>query len=287
MRWQKGRRSHRIEDRRGMKATGGIGIIGIIIVLLGWFMGINPATLMQFVETSGDMTGNHATSEKTGIPNPADEVADFTSVILASSEDAWQAKFNEHGLKYRPTTLVTFDNRVRSACGITSSATGPFYCPSDEKIYIDFNFINQMQRMGAQGDFAFAYVIAHEVGHHVQNQLGTLPQAYKIMQSTSQENANKISVLIELQADCYAGIWANYIANGHIQGVSLEQGDLQEGMRAAQAVGDDTISASAGRSVHPENFTHGSASARQQWLQRGITYGSLEQCDTFANYRTP
>lgn len=284
MRWKQGRRSSRIEDRRGAKGVkaGGIGIFGIIVVLIGWFMGVDPRTMMKVVETGGALTGGQSTQVRTGTPDQSDEVADFTSVILASTEDAWQHQFAQIGKRYQPTTLVAYDNRVQSACGISSSAVGPFYCPGDKKIYIDFSFLEQMKRMGARGDFAYAYVIAHEVGHHVQNLLGTLPKAHRMMHQSDKTTANQISVRVELQADCYAGMWAHHIRQGNVRGVALERGDLQEGMNAAQAVGDDTISASAGRTIHPENFTHGTAQQRQQWLQRGIQYGDFQQCDTFS-----
>lgn len=278
MRWKNARRSQNIQHRSSLKG-GSIGIAGLAILLIGWFFGIDPQTLLQVVE-SGNLSSQNTNQRQT--PNAQyRELADFTSVILASSEDIWQPIFAQHNLQYRPTTLITYDHRVQSACGINTSATGPFYCPSDENIYLDLSFIHQMQRMGAQGDFAFAYVIAHEVGHHVQKLLGTLGQAHKAMQSLPKTQANQISVRIELQADCYAGIWAHNIASNRIANLSLDANDLVEGMNAAQAIGDDRLLEAAGARIHPENFTHGSAKQRQHWLSQGIQHGSLSHCNTF------
>ena len=204
----------------------------------------------------------------------------FASVVLADNEDVWNRVLHEQAnVDYRDPSLVMFSGVVNSACGTAQSAMGPFYCPNDQKIYMDTDFFRTMsQRMGAGGDFAYAYVIAHEVGHHVQNQLGILEQSMAARQRSDQATANRISVLTELQADCFAGIWAR---QANEQFGSLEPGDIEEAIGAAEAVGDDTLMANAGRAVVPDAFTHGSSQQRMDWFQRGFKSGQIGQCDTF------
>ena len=276
MRWQSGRRSSNIRDRRGSSAAkaGGIGIGSIVIVLIGWFLGIDPSVMLGFV----DSTTPQAPANQSAGSAPQDEIGDFISVMLASNEDVWQTQFKRYNLPYRTPTLEIFTSATRSACGAASSASGPFYCPGDETIYIDPSFINDMKRMGAPGDFAFAYVIAHEYGHHISHLTGTLTEAHRAMQRTDKTRANQISVRLELQADCYAGIWAANLENHNID---IEAGDIEEALKAARAVGDDRIMADAGQSVRPENFTHGSSEQRMQWFQTGLKNGDMNACNTF------
>ncbi|UJF25398.1 neutral zinc metallopeptidase [Suttonella sp. R2A3] len=280
MRWKQGRRSGRVSDRRGKgAAVGGIGLTGIIIVLVGWFMGVDPRMMLGLVDAGSSMLGgSSSTTDKP--PAEDDEIAQFISVVFASNQDVWDKQLARYGERYQQASAVIFDGNVQTACGINSQAVGPFYCPGDKTVYLPPSFINDLRRLGGAGDFAFAYVIAHEVGHHVQNLLQTLPQAHQAMRGRSKSEANAISVALELQADCYAGIWANHVER--TSDIQLEAGDLQEGLRAAAAVGDDSIMQDAGRSVHPESFTHGSAEQRQYWLNQGIRYGSIERCDTFS-----
>ena len=276
MEWQNNRRSSNVEDRRGGGALvgGGIGLGGLLIVLIGWAFGIDPGTMLGFVEGSG--IGQSQSSTGSG---KDDEAKRFLGAVLASTEDVWQPIFRQYGKSYREPTLVLFEGQVQSACGISSSATGPFYCSADQKLYIDPSFYREMQKMGASGEFAFAYVVAHEVGHHVQNLLGTLGQAHRYMRQVSKTEANQISVRIELQADCYAGIWGNKLEK--YSTIRLEDGDIREGLKAAEAVGDDTLMQRAGGRVNPANFTHGTAADRMRWLNNGLQYGEINRCNTF------
>lgn len=276
MRWQQGRRSTRVSDRRGVKA-GGIGIIGIIVVLAGWYFGIDPNTLMSVVDTGQQVVGKQSAGKT---PRKDDETAQFISVVFASTQDAWKQIFHQMNIPYNPADLVIFDGNVKSACGITSMAVGPFYCPRDRTVYLAPAFIHELNKLGARGDFAFAYVIAHEMGHHAQNLLGTLDKTHRAMAQSDRKTANAISVATELQADCYAGIWAHHLES--VSNIRLEPGDLNEGLSAAASVGDDHIMQQAGRSVHPEQFTHGSAKQRQYWLERGIESGNPAECNTFS-----
>lgn len=277
MRWQSGRRSSNIRDRRGSPAAkaGGLGLGGLVIILIGWFFGIDPTAMLGLAE---GLQGQGQSGKPTASSAPQDEIGDFISVMLASNEDAWQAQFKKYRLNYRTPTLEIFSSATRSACGAASSASGPFYCPGDQTIYIDPSFINDMKRMGAPGDFAFAYVIAHEYGHHISYLTGVLAEAHRAMQRNDKVRANQISVRLELQADCYAGVWAANLQKHNIQ---LEPGDIEEGLKAARAVGDDRIMASAGQSIRPENFTHGSSEQRMQWFQTGLKSGDMAICDTF------
>ena len=276
MEWQNNRRSSNVEDRRGGGALvgGGIGLGGLLIVLIGWAFGIDPGTMLGFVEGSG--IGQSQSSTGSG---KDDEAKRFLGAVLASTEDVWQPIFRQHGKTYREPTLVMFEGQVQSACGISSSATGPFYCSADQKLYIDPSFYREMQKMGASGEFAFAYVVAHEVGHHVQNLLGTLGQAHTQMRRSNKATANQISVRIELQADCYAGIWGNKLEK--YSNIRINEKDIRNGLKAAEAVGDDTLMQRAGQRVNPANFTHGSAADRMKWLNTGLQYGEISRCNTF------
>ena len=207
-----------------------------------------------------------------------DEASDFIARVLGDTEDTWTKLFAEAGDTYRPPVLVLFENGVSSACGFTSAAVGPFYCPGDDKVYIDLGFFRELQRMGAGGDFAQAYVLAHEVGHHVQNLLGVSMAVQRRQRQLPKAEANRLSVLTELQADCYAGVWAHH---AHTDRQLLEPGDLEEGMNAAAKIGDDALMSRAGARVRPEAFTHGSSEQRQQWLYRGLETGDPQACDTF------
>ena len=276
MEWQNNRRSSNVEDRRGGGALvgGGIGLGGLLIVLIGWAFGIDPGTMLGFVEGSG--IGQSQSSTGSG---KDDEAKRFLGAVLASTEDVWQPIFRQYGKSYREPTLVLFEGQVQSACGISSSATGPFYCSADQKLYIDPSFYREMQKMGASGEFAFAYVVAHEVGHHVQNLLGTLGQAHTQMRRSNKATANQISVRIELQADCYAGIWGNKLEK--YSKIRIDEKDIRNGLKAAEAVGDDTLMQRAGQRVNPANFTHGSSADRMKWLNTGLQYGEISRCNTF------
>ena len=276
MEWQNNRRSSNVEDRRGGGALvgGGIGLGGLLIVLIGWAFGIDPGTMLGFVEGSG--IGQSQSSTGSG---KDDEAKRFLGAVLASTEDVWQPIFRQYGKSYREPTLVLFEGQVQSACGISSSATGPFYCSADQKLYIDPAFYREMQKMGASGEFAFAYVVAHEVGHHVQNLLGTLGQAHTQMRRSNKATANQISVRIELQADCYAGIWGNKLEK--YSNIRINEADIRNGLKAAEAVGDDTLMQRAGQRVNPANFTHGSSADRMKWLNIGLQYGEISRCNTF------
>jgi predicted metalloprotease len=245
----------------------------LVVVLLGG----NPLQVLQMLEGGGGPAP--ATDTPDGAP-PADETGAYLSAILAMTEDVWNGIFAQSGLDYREPTLVLFSGSVQSACGFSTAATGPFYCPPDQNLYLDTSFFQDLAQMGGPGDFAQAYVVGHEVGHHVQTLLGTSDFVRSRQQSAgSQAEVNELQVLMELQADCYAGVWAHHAnATGRI----LEPGDVQEGLAAAAAIGDDRIMQRAGREAVPESFTHGSAEQRQQWLETGLQTGDVQACDTFA-----
>lgn len=277
MRWRSGRRSSNVEDRRGspgrprrrgIQVGGGMGLLIVIIMLL---LGQNPLSLLGGGESPAPAPGNEAAAVR-------DEEADFISVVLADTEDTWQSLFKAGGERYQPPRLVLYDGMVQSACGFSSAAAGPFYCPGDRKIYLDLGFFRELSRMGAIGDFARAYVLGHEVAHHVQNLTGTMDQVNRLRTRVSTNDANALSVLTELQADCYAGVWAHH---AHRQRNILERGDIEEGLAAAAAVGDDRLQRMAGRGVHPESFTHGSSKQRAHWFRTGLDSGSIAACDTF------
>jgi hypothetical protein len=295
MRWRGGRRSENVEDRRGARIgfpaggrRGGVRLGGgslILIVLVMWLLGMNPLELLGLLAGTGSGTSLEIpdASHRGGVapPPPAsDEAADFVSVVLGDTEDVWSEIFASAGERYRPPKLVLFTDLVRSACGMAQSAMGPFYCPLDQRVYIDLGFFRDLHdRFDAPGDFAQAYVIAHEVGHHVQTLLGTSQRVREARQRMSQEDGNAMSVRLELQADCYAGVWGHH-ANRSRQ--LLEEGDVEEGLGAAAAIGDDRIQRQTQGTVVPESFTHGSSAQRVEWFRRGLECGSLESCDSFA-----
>jgi predicted metalloprotease len=277
----KGRRqSSNIEDRRGMSArrkvgVGG-GIVTIIIALVVMLLGGDPREVLQMMETQQPSTEQVSDYQPTAHEQ---ELAEFVSVTLADTEDVWQKLFENSGLTYREPTLVLFSGAAESACGFAQSATGPFYCPGDEKVYIDVNFLEELQqKLGAQGDFAVAYIVAHEVGHHVQKQLGVLEQVHNLRGQVSEAAYNAQTVKLELQADFYAGIWAH-----HAQKMKniLEAGDIEEAMNAAQAVGDDRIQMQSRGYVVPDSFTHGTSLQRMSWFKKGFETGNVNNGDTF------
>ncbi|MDJ0640490.1 MAG: neutral zinc metallopeptidase [Paracoccaceae bacterium] len=281
MRWQGRRGSSNIEDRRRspVRTGGSIGIVGMLLVLgLGYFFGIDVTPFLQG-------QGGGSTQIQTGELTEADKRAgEFVSVTLADTEEIWAEIFRRQvGKPYNPATLVLFKGITQSPCGNASGATGPFYCPADRKVYLDTNFFTTMQnRMGAGGDFAAAYVVAHEVAHHVQNELGVLGQANRIRGQVSQAESNQISVRVELQADCYSGVWAR-LADAKFD--TLERGDIAEAMNAARQIGDDTLQRSAGRVPQPHTFTHGTSEQRQRWFARGYETANVAECDTFGTER--
>jgi len=275
MRWTGGRRSDNIEDRRGMGggtliAGGGIG--SVVLVLLALFFGFDPGAILQT-----DQPSPPTTQAPSGSP-AHDEEREFVSVVLADTEDTWRELFQKMGRQYREPKLVLFTNSVQSACGMAGAAVGPFYCPSDQKLYLDLSFFRALrERFRAPGDFAQAYVIAHEVGHHVQTLLGITDNVAPARQRGGSQ-ANATSVRVELQADCLAGIWAHHAKRSRD---ILEEGDLEEALNAASAIGDDRLQRQAQGRVAPETFTHGSSKQRVKWFGRGFETGDLRQCDTF------
>ncbi len=279
MRWQGRRQSRNVEDRRsvgGKAALGGGGILGIIVILVVVFLGGDPRPLMQELE-------NAAPRNEPGPAaiNPAeDELREMVSVVLADTEEVWGQLFAQLGKQYREPKLVLFSRSVDSACGFQSAATGPFYCPPDQCVYIDLSFYEEMEdKLGAPGDFAQAYVIAHEVGHHVQNLLGISDEVHQLQQRASKEEANQLSVRLELQADFFAGVWAHHAErNWRI----LEPGDLEEALRAATAIGDDRLQMQSRGYVVPESFTHGSSEQRTRWFTRGLKTGDMTDGDTYS-----
>ncbi len=296
MRWGEMRRSENVEDRSGMRPRGGlggggmkIGLGGIILALIASvLLGVNPFSLL------GGMSAPEPASQVAppGRPGPAgggraapsaDPTKEMVARVLGDTEDVWNALFKAMGAQgYPKPNLVIFEGQVRSACGFASAAVGPFYCPGDGKLYLDTAFFDQLsKKFGAPGDFAQAYVVAHEVGHHVQNALGTMQQFDRLMQRVSPAERNALQVRLELQADCYAGVWGHFAAKRNL----LEQGDLEEGLRAAAAVGDDQIMRRTQGYVVPDAFTHGSAQQRMYWFRRGLETGDPRRCDTFTETR--
>jgi predicted metalloprotease len=285
MRWSDGRRSDNVEDRRGMSApavAGGVGIVGILLAIAVALLGGDPFVVLQ--QFSGGSSPFGPQPAQVGRPGPRvpadDKLADFVSVVLADTEDTWTREFRENGGTYRAPKLVIFDGVVASACGRAAGAMGPFYCPNDEKVYIDLAFYRQLrQQMGAPGDFAQAYVIAHEIGHHVQHLMGIDTKVQRLQRQVSQTQANQLSVRLELQADCLAGVWAHRTAT---QRRTLEEGDIEEALNAAGRIGDDTLQRQSTGRVRPDSFTHGSSAQRQRWFARGLQSGDMNQCDTFS-----
>ncbi|MEW4372272.1 KPN_02809 family neutral zinc metallopeptidase [Paenibacillus kandeliae] len=278
MKWQGRRESGNVEDRRGMggKTLVGGGIGGVIVIIIVILLGGNPSSLLGGM-TSGTTTqtaGNYQGTEQ------EEQLADFVSVVLADTEDVWSDVFKQQGLTYTDPTLVIYSGSVQSACGTASSAVGPFYCPGDQKLYIDLSFYDELkQQFQAPGDFAMAYVVAHEVGHHVQNLLGTMDKIEPYRQKLSEKEFNThYQVRLELQADYYAGVWAHYEQGKNL----LEQGDLDEALTAASAVGDDTIQQKAQGYVVPDSFTHGTSEQRKRWFNKGFESGTIAGGDTFS-----
>jgi uncharacterized protein len=295
MRWRTGRRSDNIEDRRGVRAGAGGGVrspvgrrtaagggLGLLLLLvLGLLFGVDPALLvgltgsMQEPDTRREVPAGYA-----GLTAARqDELADFVSVVLADTEDTWRELFAAGGARYREPRLVLFSGQVRSACGFAEAAVGPFYCPGDEKVYIDLSFYDDLKhRFKAPGDFAQAYVIAHEVGHHVQNLLGISPEVSRAQRAAGRAESNRLSVMLELQADCFAGVWAHHADRDRS---ILEQGDIEEGLNAAAQIGDDRMQRRSAGFVVPDSFTHGSSEQRVRWFRRGLQSGSMQGCNSF------
>jgi predicted metalloprotease len=299
MRWQGRRQSENIRDVRDSgggigglgggssrgpfvvrRASGGsIGIL-IVIVIIAWIAGINPLELLSGGGGGTVSTGPAPQGQTNSVRSGAsDEMRDFVATVLADTEDTWKEVFAEHGQKYTEPTLTLFSGSVQSACGAASAASGPFYCPNDQNLYIDLDFYEELrQRFGAPGDFAQAYVLAHEVGHHVQNLLGILDKVHSAEARLSEGDANALSVRTELQADCLAGVWANHTQKEGI----LEEGDIDEALTAAAAVGDDTIQRRTQGYVVPETFNHGTSAQRKTWFTHGFKGGDIDSCDTFS-----
>jgi len=278
MKWTGRRESGNVEDRRrlsGGKIALGGGAIGIIILLINLFMGGDPNQLLQQMQQV-----NAGQEQPVNISPEEDEMAKYVSVALADNEDVWHQIFKENGMEYREPKVVLFRDATQSGCGNASSATGPFYCPADEKVYIDLTFFDELKiRFGAEGgDFAIAYVLAHEIGHHVQHLLGTSDKVHEQQQQLSETQGNKLSVALELQADFYAGVWAN--RNNKMKNV-LEDGDIEEALSAASAVGDDKLQKKAQGYVVPDAFTHGTSEQRMRWFKKGYTTGLVSEGDTF------
>ena len=278
MLWGDGRRSENVEDRRGIGvggiAGGGVGVV--VIALIAMFFGVDPRVILQ---EAGQGQAPSGQQQAVPVDPVQDKLKDFVSVVLADTEDTWGEIFQRGGFTYEMPKLVLFTGAVRSACGLAQSAVGPFYCPGDRKVYIDLDFYKMLEkRFGAPGEFAKAYVVAHEIGHHVQNLLGISGKVHAAMERANRERANQLSVRQELQADCYAGIWANHANRSrHI----LEAGDVESGLNAAAAIGDDRLQKQTQGYVAPESFTHGSSAQRVQWFRRGLESGELSACDTF------
>ena len=284
MRWEGNRESDNVEDRRssggGMPVFGGrsIGIGTIVIALVGgWVLGINPLTILGLLSGGSPAQVQQAPAQR---PPADDKMARFVSTVLADTEDVWTDVFRQRGGTYQEPHLVLFRGATPTACGTGQAAMGPFYCPSDRKVYIDLGFYQTLKdRLGAPGDFAQAYVIAHEVGHHVQNLLGISEKMDQARGRVSQADYNRLSVRLELQADCFAGVWANHAQRAR---QILEQGDVEEAMNAAAKIGDDALQRSRGGAVVPESFTHGTSAQRQRWFDAGLKSGSMQRCDTFS-----
>ena len=288
MRWGDLRRSGNLEDRRGMGGgfgggggfrRGGLGIGGLILVgLLAWATGIDPRIILGGLEMVQGPGGSQVQEGKQGTPD--DEIGQFVSAVLGSTEDVWSKIFQENGQQYQEPRLVLFSGMTPSACGMGQAAMGPFYCPQDRRVYLDTSFFREMaQRFRAPGDFAAAYVVAHEVGHHVQNLLGIMDRVMQERQRVGASESNELSVRTELQADCFAGVWAHHAR------ASLEEGDIEEALNAATAIGDDKIQEKTQGRVVPDSFTHGSSAQRVRWFKTGFEGGDIRKCNTFAAER--
>ena len=288
MKWEGQRESDNVEDVRGSSGGGGlpiggrhIGIGGLVVALLAsWAFGINPLTVLGLLDGGGGAPVQQP-APGPAQSHPKDPAARFVSVVLADTEDVWGAYFQRSGQQYPAPKLDIYRGRYPTACGTGEAAMGPFYCPADRKVYIDLSFYDTLrERLGAPGDFAQAYVIAHEVGHHIQNLMGTTEKLDRARGRVSEREANAMSVRLELQADCYAGVWANLSQRSKGW---LEQGDIEEALNAASQIGDDTLQKRSRGTVVPESFTHGSSAQRVGWFKRGLQAGDLKACDTFAS----
>jgi predicted metalloprotease len=295
MKWEGNRESDNVEDRRdeGGGGGGGGGLIGsvlggrsigvgtiVIALVAGWVMGINPLTILGLLSGEGGAPTAQVQQAPAHKPPADDHMAKFVSTILADTEDVWTDVFTKAGATYRDPKLVLFRGATPTACGQGQSAMGPFYCPADQKVYIDLGFYETLKtRLGAPGDFAQAYVIAHEVGHHVQNLLGISNKMEQMRSRVSKTEYNALSVRLELQADCFAGVWAHHANNAR---QLLEQGDVEEAINAAARIGDDALQRGSGHEVVPESFTHGTSAQRQRWFANGVQNGSVKACDTFS-----
>jgi hypothetical protein len=292
MKWRDGRRSSNVEDTRGSGGGGfgggggfKLGLGGLVVVAAAYFLGVDPRLVMGIMQGVDGGTQQSAPAT-VAADQTLDEGADFLRVVLADTEDTWTPIFQAAGRQYTPTTLRLYSGRDVSGCGAASSAAGPFYCPADQRVYIDLSFFDELiqrfggpQDAGSAGSFAQAYVVAHEVGHHVQTLLGISDQVRGAQQRASEEQQNALQVRMELQADCFAGVWANHAMQAR---QNINSADIDDGLAAAAAVGDDMIQKRTQGYVVPESFTHGSAAQRQQWFRRGLAQGSIESCDTFA-----
>ena len=281
MRWRNTRASQNVEDYRGRRTGGGgggmkFGVVGLVAIIGAYFLGIDPRLVMGLL---GGGTGAPATEQPVDPSSPTDEGGQFVAHVLGDTEETWTAVFADAGQQYAAPRLALFSQGINTGCGSATSAAGPFYCPPDQKVYIDLAFFQQLETdFAAQGDFAKAYVIAHEVGHHVQNLLGTADKVHAARQRASDADSNELSVRMELQADCYAGIWAHYADTSR---QVVEAGDIDEALNAASAVGDDTIQKRMQGHVNQESFTHGSGAQRQQWFRKGFDSGRVQDCNTF------
>lgn len=279
MLWKDGRRSSNVDDRRGVRVSRG-GVLGggigtILLVLVALYFGVDPSVLLEM--GSGGAPTYETSSELR--PEAENQLAEFAAVVLADTEETWAEVFRRNGKHYTEPTLVLFTGMVESACGFAQAAVGPFYCPADQKVYIDLSFFQELkERFQAPGDFAQAYVIAHEIGHHVQNLMGTMGEVATLRGRVSQAQANNMMVRMELQADCFSGVWANH-ANRLRQ--ILEPGDIEEALTAASAIGDDRLQRQAQGYVVPDSFTHGTSAQRARWFRRGFEDGVVDTCDTF------
>jgi predicted metalloprotease len=286
MRWQDGRRSENVEDRRGGRvsrrvAGGGIGTL--LLVLVAMYFGIDPSIILNQSQLPIPGADTPIRSEPYSASPEENRLAEFVSVVLADTEDTWKTIFHGMGQTYQEPKLVLFSESVESACGLASAAVGPFYCPMDQKVYIDLSFYSDLkQKFGAPGDFAQAYVIAHEVGHHVQNLLGIAEKVHSLRQRSSESESNRLSVMMELQADCLAGVWAHHADRSR---QIVEAGDIEEALNAASMIGDDRMQRQSRGYVAPDSFTHGSSAQRVRWFKRGLETGSMGQCNTFQSDR--
>lgn len=283
MRWEFGRKSTNVEDRRGSGVSGpviGGGIGTIVLALIVAFLGGDPSVVLQQGQEQAPSERTSSDSPRTQSSGANDRMAEFVSVVLADTEDTWSSIFRQSGGNYVEPKLVLYSDAVESACGFARSAVGPFYCPADQKVYIDLSFYRDLQnKYQAPGDFAQAYVIAHEIGHHVQNLMGISSKVTRLQRQVDAREANQLSVRLELQADCFAGVWANR-ANRSRQ--ILEQGDVEEALNAASSIGDDRLQSQSRGRVVPDSFTHGSSAQRVRWFKQGIQTGDPAQCNTFA-----